>query len=157
LGIAGNYRFVALIFGRWSFSFSLSGRFMRATFLTIFFALVASYAMADQIDNVVTNLPDGWNDNEAGLIIMPKTASTKDVLQRAFRVYVFGFGQITNFTVLKTRQVPIPCCHFPGASIYSYTAALVQASQGGKVVVLLRYIDVYTSRAWLSAVFYANP
>jgi hypothetical protein len=129
---------------------------MRTTFLAIFLALVATCATADVIDNVITNLPDGWNDNETGTIIMPKTASTKDVLQKALEPRLFDFGQITNFTILKTRQVAIPCCHFPGAHADSYTAVLVQASQGPKVVVLLRYFDVYTSRAWLSAVFEAK-
>jgi hypothetical protein len=133
---------------------------MRTTFLAIFFALVASCATADEIDNVVTNRPDGWNDNELGVIIMPQTASTEDVLQRVFGKWWFyptqqltNYIHITNFTVLKTRQVTIPVSHFPGAHAYSYTAVLVQASEGEQVVVLLRYFDVYTSRAWLSAVF----
>ena len=133
---------------------------MRIAFLAIFLALVASYAKADQIDSVVTNFPDGWIDRvaiDAGLTIMPKIASTKDVLQDVLRNYGFYFGQITNFTILKTRQVAIPCGHFRGAPVYSYTAVLVRASQGGKVVAFLRYVDVYTSRAWLSAVFYADP
>jgi len=131
---------------------------MRAIFLAIFFALVASCATADEIDDVVTNLPGGWNDDTTGTIIMPKTASTEDVLQRVFRVWVFpDFGQITNFTVLQTRQVAIPVGHFPGAHVYSYTAVLVQASWGQKVVVLLRSFDVYTSRAWLSALFLTKP
>ena len=126
---------------------------MRTTFLAILFALVASCATADEIDDVVTNLPDAWNDNETGVIIMAQTASTEDVLQRVFRVWVFpGFGQITNFTILKTRQVAIPICHFPGAHVYSYTAVLVQSNCGEKVV-LLRCFDVYTSRAWLSTPF----
>ena len=133
---------------------------MRTTFLAIFLALVATCARADVIDNVITNLPDGWNDNETGTIIMPETASTEAVLQRVLRDWLFpGFGEITNFTVLKTRQVAIPVGHFPGAHVYSYTAVLVQASQGGKVqraVVLLRCFDVYTSRAWLSTVFDAR-
>jgi hypothetical protein len=130
---------------------------MRTAFLVIFFALLAICSRADPIDNVVTNLEDGWRDNETDLVIMPKTASSEDVLQKVFRTYVFYFGEITNFTVLKSRQVAIPCCHFRGAPVYSYTAVLVQASQGGKVVVLLRSVDAYTSRAWLNAVFYTEP
>jgi hypothetical protein len=140
------------------------GRFMRTTFLAIFFALVASCARADEIDNVVTNLPDEWNDNETGVIIMPQTASTQEVLQKVFGKWWFYTSQppmnniqITNFTTLKTRQVAIPVGHFPGAHVYSYTAVLVQASQGVQVVVLLRHFDVYTSRAWVSAVFEATP
>jgi hypothetical protein len=131
---------------------------MRTTFLAIFLAFVAKFATADVIDNVVANLPDAWNDNQAGLTIMPKSASTEDVLQRVFQnVSVFEIGQITNFTVLETRQVSIPWCHFPNAPVYSYTAVLVQPSRGDKVVVvLLRYLDVDTSRAWSSAFFEAN-
>ena len=137
---------------------------MRTIFLAVFFALVASCATADQIDNVVTNLPDGWTDNETGVIIMPQTASTEDVLQRVFGTWWFytsqeltNYIQITNFTVLKTRQVAIPVGHYPGAHVYSYIAVLVKASQGVQVVVLLGYFDVYTSRAWLSAVFEVKP
>ena len=137
---------------------------MRTTLLAIFFALVASCATADEIDDVVTNLPSGWTDNQTGVIITPQTASTEDVLQKVFEKWLFYTSQqltnyirITNFTVLKTRQVAIPVGHFPGAHVYSYTAVLVQASQGVQVVVLLRYFDVYTSRAWLSAVFEVNP
>jgi len=137
---------------------------MRTTFLAIFFALVASCATADEIDNVVTNRPNGWNDNEMGVIIMPQTASPEDVLQRVFGKWWFptnqpptAYIQITTFTVLKTRQVAIPVGHFPGAHVYSYTAVLVQASQGVQVVVLLRCFDVYTSRAWLSAIFEVEP
>jgi hypothetical protein len=133
---------------------------MRTTFFAIFLAFVVRCATADVIDNVVNNLPDGWNDNETGLILMPKTASNEDVLQRIFQnVCAFEFGEITNFTILETRQVRIPCCHFPDAPAYSYTAVIIQPSpsQGEKiVVVLLRYFDVYTSRAWSSAFFEAN-
>jgi hypothetical protein len=108
--------------------FEKLGRFMRTTSLAIFFALMASCATADQIDNIVTNLPDVWDDGSTRLIIMPKTASTEDVLQRVFQKWWFpdsqiaNYSQITNFTVLKTRQVSIPCCHYPGAQVYSYTA-----------------------------------
>lgn len=131
--------------------------FMRTTFLAIFLALVARCATADVIENVVNNLPDGWNDNTTDTIVMPKTASPDDVLKRIFQAWVFDFGPITNFTVLETRQVRIPCLHFRDAPAYSYTAVLIQPSQGDKVVVvLLRSFDVYTSSAWLSAVFEAN-
>jgi hypothetical protein len=136
---------------------------MRTSFLAFFLAMVASYATADEIENVVTNLPDGWNDNETGVIIMPQTASTQDVLHRVFQTWQFytsdytNYIQITNFMILKTRQVAIPVGHFPGAHVYSYIAVLVQASQGVQVVVLLRYFDVYTSRAWLSAVSEIKP
>jgi hypothetical protein len=58
---------------------------MRTTFLAIFFALVASCATADEIDDVVTNLPSGWTDNETGVIITPQTASTEDVLRRSLK------------------------------------------------------------------------
>ena len=130
---------------------------MRTTFLAIFLALVARCATADVIENVVNNLPDGWNDNTTGTIVMPKTASPDDVLRRIFQAWEFDFGQITNFAVLETRPVRIPCGHFRDAPAYSYTAVLIQPSQGEKVVVvLLRSVDVYTSSAWLSAVFEAN-
>ena len=99
---------------------------MRTTFLAIVFALVAICARADQIDNVVTSLPDFWNDNETGVIIMPQTASTEDVLRSVFEKWSFptnqpptGYVQVTNFTVLKTRQVAIPVGHYPGAHAYS--------------------------------------
>jgi hypothetical protein len=136
---------------------------MRATFLAIFFALVVGCAAADEIDSVVTDLPNGWNDNETGVMIMPQTASTEDVLRRVFEKWWFptnqpptGNIQITNFTVLKTRQVAIPVSHYPGAHVYSYTAVLVQSNCGEKVV-LLRCFDVYTSRAWLGALFNVKP
>lgn len=137
---------------------------MRATFLAIFFVLVASCATADEIDSVVTDLPDGWNDNESGVIIMPQTASTEDVLPKVFehlryfdsRSQSAHYIWITNFTVLKTRQVTIPVGHYPGAHAYSYTAVLVQSNCGEKVV-LLRCFDVYTSRAWLGALFDVKP
>ncbi len=131
---------------------------MRTTFLAAFFALVAGCATADQIDNVVTNLSDAWNDHATGPIIMQKTASTEDVLPKVFE-HLFYFDsqsqvahyiQITNFTILKVRQVAIPCCHFPGAKVYSYTAVLLQTNLGEKIV-LLRCFDVYTSRAWISS------
>jgi hypothetical protein len=133
---------------------------MRTILFAILLAFLVRCARADVIDDVVNNLPDGWNDNETGLILMPKTASNEDVLHSIFQnVYAFEFGEITNFTILETRQVRIPCCHFPNAPAYSYTAVIVQPSpsQGGKiVVVLLRYFDVDTSRAWSSAFFEAN-
>ena len=145
-------------------SFWSLGGVMRTTVLAIFFASAAIFARADEIDNVVTNLSDGWNDNETGVIITPQTASTDDVLQRVFDKWCFytfepptNYFHITNFTVLKTREVAIPVGHFAGARAYSYTAVLVQASQGVQVVVLLRYFDVYTSRAWLSAVSEIKP
>lgn len=136
---------------------------VRATFLAFCFALVTSCATADEIDNVVTDRPDGWNDNQTGVIILSQTASTDDVLRRVFEKWWFptnqpptGNIQITNFTVLKTRQVAIPVSHYPGAHVYSYTAVLVQSNCGEKVV-LLRCFDVYTSRAWLSALFDVKP
>jgi hypothetical protein len=130
---------------------------MRTTFLAIFLALVARCATADVIENVVNNLPDGWNDDPADTIVMPKTASTNDILMRVFQAWRFDFGRVTNFTILETRQVRIPCGHFRDAPAYTYTAVLIQPSQGEKVVVvLLRSFDVDTSSAWLSTAFEAN-
>lgn len=136
---------------------------MCATLLALSFALVASCAAADQIDDVITDLPDGWNDNETGVMIMAQKASTEDVLRRVFEKWLFptnqpptGYAQVTNFTILKTRQVAIPVGHYPGAHSYSYTAVLVQSNCGDKVV-LLRCFDVYTSRAWLGALFEVKP
>jgi hypothetical protein len=130
---------------------------MRTTFLAIFLALVARCATADVIENVVNSLPDGWNDDQAGTIVMPKTASTNDILTRVFQVWRFDFGRITNFTILETRQVRIPWGHFRDAPAYTYTAVLIQPGQDGEVVVvLLRSFDVDTSSAWLSTAFEAN-
>jgi hypothetical protein len=145
-------------------NFRSLGRFMRSTLPAIFFALAATCATADEIDSVVTDLPNGWNDNEAGVIIMPQTASTGDVLPKVFEHLRYFDSQsqpahyiwITNFTVLKTRQVSIPSGHYPGARGYSYTAVLIQSNCGEKVV-LLRCFDVYTSRAWLAALFDLKP
>ena len=126
---------------------------MRAIFFAIFFALLASPAIADEINDVVTNLPSGWDDNQMGTLIMPTTASTNDVLQIVLRrILIPNCDEITNFTVLKSRQIAIPSCR-GYAPVYSYTAVLVQVCQGEKVVVLLRSIDVDGSRAWLSSVF----
>jgi hypothetical protein len=143
---------------------TMLGRFMRTTFLAIFFALMTCCATADEIDNVITNLQDEWNDNETGVIIMPKTASTGDVLQKALGKWWFptsqpptNYIQFTNFTALKTREVSIPAGHYPSAQVHTYTAVLLQASQGVQLVVLLRYFDVYSSRAWVSAVFEVMP
>lgn len=137
---------------------------MRATFLAIFFVLVVSCAAADEIDDAVADLPNGWNDNESGVMIMPQTASTEDVLRKVFEHlrYFDSHSQpahyiwVTNFTVLKTRQVDIPVVHYPGSHAYSYTAVLVQSNCGEKVV-LLRCFDVYSSRAWLGALFDVKP
>jgi len=117
----------------------------------------------DQIENVIINLPDGWKDDVTGPIILPKTASTEDVLPKVFEQWLFpdsqmtNYSRITNFKVLETRQVSIPRFHFTGAPVYSYTAVLVQTNLGEKIV-LLRCFDVYTSRAWLSSeVFDVKP
>jgi hypothetical protein len=131
---------------------------MRTTLLIIVFALMAGCATADVIDNAVANLPDGWSDNVPGLVILPKAASTEDVLQNVFqKVTVFDLGLITNFTILETRSVQIPCSHFRNAPTYSYTAVLVQPGQSEKVVIVfLRDFDVYDSKAWTSAFFEAK-
>ena len=136
---------------------------MRTTFLSILFALMADCAIADQIDNVVTNLPDCWSDVVTGPIIVPKTASVEDVLPKLFEHWLFpdsqmtNYSRITNFTVLTTRQVIISVYHSPRAPVHTYTAVIVKTNLGEKVV-LLRYIDVYTSRAWWSSeIFDAKP
>lgn len=137
---------------------------MRATFLVVFFVFVAFCATADEIDDVVTNLPDGWDDDQQGTIILPKTASTNDVFQSVLGRDAVPYCS-TNFTVLRTRQIAIPSSHI-STPVYSYTAVLVQGNGTGtiqiqgirriKVVVLMRYIDVYDQRAWLSSVHLWN-
>lgn len=132
---------------------------MRTTILTILFAFAAACARADQIDNAITNLPDGWTDDPSGLIIVPKDTSPDDALQKVFQGRVFpDVGTVTNFTVLKTRQVKIPVGHFEGARAATYTAYLIKPSRDGNLVVLLRYFDVYSDAgAWASAVFAEKP
>jgi hypothetical protein len=137
---------------------------MRTAFLSIIFVLVACCAIADQIDDAITNLPDAWSDVVTGPIIMPQTASVEDALPKVFEHWLFPtndpptkYSRITNFTVLQTRQVSIPCCRFPGAPVHSYTAVVVQTNLGKKIV-FLKYVDVYTSRAWWSSeIFDAKP
>src|ERR1017187_7740455 len=86
--------------------FSL-GRFMRVTLLTFFFALSAFCATADQIDNLVTNLPDGWDGGQTPMVNLPETSSVEQVLRGVFKVWWFDDSHVTNFTVLKSRQVTI--------------------------------------------------
>ena len=132
---------------------------MRATILAILFAFAAACVRADPIDNAITNLPDGWSDEPSGLIIVPQDTSPDDALQKVFQGKVFAdVGTVTNFTVLKTRQVKIPVGHFEGARAVSYSAYLIKPSRGGNLVVLLRYLNVYPDAgAWASAVFAEEP
>jgi len=107
---------------------------MRAGFLALVFALLTHFAAADEIDNVATNLASDWNGGMNSIINLPETASTEEVLNRAFRVNFIDGVHVTNYTVLKSRQVAIPRAHISNAYTDSYTAALVQTSHGEKIV-----------------------
>jgi hypothetical protein len=128
---------------------------MRTTFLAVFLVLVAGCATADQIGDLVTNLPDGWNLGLAPIVPLPKTASTEQVLHAVFQVRLTGDGLITNYTVLKARQVTLAGVHHPGARKDSYTAVLVQTGHSEKIV-LFRYDD-FSKGWWSSRIYDAKP
>jgi hypothetical protein len=125
---------------------------MRATFLALLFALLTSFAAADEIDMLVTNLPDGWDNGMNSIINLPESASVTQVLGAAFQVWWIDNTHITNYTLLTSRQVAIPRAHFPGAYTDSYTAAFVQTSHGKKIV-LFRY----GGDGWWSRIFPFPP
>jgi hypothetical protein len=129
---------------------------MRVTLLTFFFALSAFCATADQIDNLVTNLPDGWDGGQTPMVNLPETSSVEQVLRGVFKVWWFDDSHVTNFTVLKSRQVTIPRAHSPGAFTDSYTAALVETNHGKKIV-LFRYWSWDLARGWWSRVYDEKP
>lgn len=123
---------------------------MCRTLLAASFALFAICAIADEIDDLVTNLPDGWDGGISSVIPLPETAPTEQLLHIVFQQWWFDNNHITNYTTLKSRQVTIPRAHFPSAYTDSYTAALVQTGHGEKIV-LLRY-EAFT-KGWWSRVF----
>jgi hypothetical protein len=123
---------------------------MRRTFFAAFIALFAICAIADEIDDLVTNLPDGWDGGIHPVHNLPETASIEQLLPKAFQSWWIDNSHITNYTVLKSRQVAIPRAHFPGAYTDSYTAVLVQTSHGEKIV-LLSYQPF--DKGWSSQIF----
>jgi len=126
---------------------------MRTAFFAIFFALLTGSATADQIDSLVTNLPDGWDGGMTPIINQPETASIDQLLPKAFHCWLLE-DSIADYKVIMSRQVSIPRARFPGAYTDSYTAALVQMRHGEKIV-LFRY-EAF-SKGWWSRVFPFPP
>lgn len=113
---------------------------MRATVLIVFLTLLTSWAMADEIDDLATNLPDGWDFGAMTIIPLSKSASTEQLLKTCPHGWWIGDNHITNYIILKSKQVTIPAAHFQGARMNSYTAVLLKTAYGKKIV-LFKYWD----------------
>ena len=122
-------------------------------FIAVFFALFSDSATADQIDCLVTNLPDGWNNGITSIINKPETASIDQLLPEALHCWLLE-DSIADYKVLMSRQASIPRARFPGAYTDSYTAALVQTRHGEKIA-LFKYESF--SKGWWSRIFPSPP
>lgn len=123
---------------------------MRPIFVALVFVLMVNGTMADEIDDLATNLPGDWDTGVNVVAPMPKTATVKELLNR----FPWGSwaGEVhitTNYTVLKSRQVSISplTAH---ARVNDHTAVLLQTSYG-KQIVLFSYDDF--AKGWSSRTF----
>lgn len=127
---------------------------MRAIIVVLVFVLGLSPAMADEIDEMATNVPYVWDAGLNPWRAMPKTATVGQLLSRFSDTgWLVGHVRITtNYTVLESRQIPVP--PFPltvhdriyedamGSNAWQSandcTAVLLQTSHGKKIV-LFKY------------------
>jgi hypothetical protein len=117
---------------------------MRTTVLAVLFALVAGCATADQIDNVVTNLPDNWpmGGSATPVFFLPQTAPLDQLLTNSFHCWQLD-DSITDYKVINRRQITNPRAHIPKGFMDSYLAVLVQTRHGEKIVLI-----GHLSRQW---------
>ena len=129
---------------------------MRIPFLAIVFVLAAGCARADQIDNVVTNLPDDWHDGPTPVIILPQTTPVGQLLTNSFHCALLD-DCITNYSLMMSRQVTLTN---HGFWTERYLAVLVRTKRGEKLVLFksfdLPLPDGTRTNAWWSRVFDAK-
>ena len=109
------------------------------------------YLPRDPIDALVARLSATyglWENGRSPVISLPATASTEQVVSNVFRMT--NPGTVTNYQILKIREMRIT-----GSLPDKYTAVLVDASAGRKIVLLRKYNE-NGPNAWWSRVFDAD-
>ena len=126
---------------------------MRTLFFTLLFAMVVWCAKADQIDEVVTNLPDGWSSGMTPIINLPETASVEQLVPPVLHCS-FLDDSIVDHKVIQSRQVSIPRSRIlQHPFVDSYLAVQIQTKHGEKIM-LLRYQPFV--KGWWSRVYDAK-
>ena len=119
---------------------------MRFLLLAIFAQFLASTAVAEPIDDLVTRLSadHGWANGGSPILHLSKEASAEQVVGKTFNMLSFASGRVQHFTVSKQREV-----HLPGGLPDVYTAISVQTDLGAKIV-LIQYRE---PSGWWSRVY----
>jgi ankyrin repeat protein len=109
----------------------------------------------DPIDRLVTELSSTqgmWVNGYWQGVNLPKTATPKQVVEQYFKESYFDTGQVTNYTILKVRQVDIPYSNQHDLR----TAVLAQTSFGEKIILLKSYRDDWSCRAYDANRYYGK-
>ena len=138
---------------------------MRSSFIALLVAwlMVGCVSTSDPIDRLVADLSstDGmWVNGYWQGVTLPKTASPNQIVEQYFKESYFDTGRttppvtghITNYTILKIRQVDISYSNQHDLR----TAVLAQTSFGEKIILLKSYRDDWTCRAYDANGYYGK-
>ncbi|MFA5393731.1 MAG: hypothetical protein WC081_05575 [Candidatus Ratteibacteria bacterium] len=107
--------------------------------------LVGCATIPDPIDRLTANYSAShglWENGAFPILDLPETTLPEQVIKRIFEMTGFDKGYVTNYRILKIRQV-----HIQGSLPDLYTAALVQTNFGEKIVLFK-----YEGSGWWSRV-----
>lgn len=126
--------------------------FVRLAVLALAAAIfVACKTPPDPIDHLVADFSKSYGLWENGFfpsLGLPQTAPPEQVIKKTFQMTGFNNGHVSDYEILKTRQVRIP-----GSSQDLYTAAMVRTDLGEKIV-MFKYDGPHVG--WWSRIYDAN-